>query len=381
MMRRIAMLLVVGWMLPVAAWALIGTPCDPNTDFVGVYMIRGWKNLPHKNQEETKARVEEVNKRAGKPIWKYDPTPNTPLYVCLSYGAAAMADWWALELGWKLPTYRSYTNGRIETGFNPRKLELRYRKRAKWNPIQYAMVPVRDRCPITNEAVPIRPTGYARLLVDKDEDTIKDYIDPIEFRYSAGDYPMEGEWFSVISKNWDRKSVEQKLINAIHNFGPLYVQFEIPNQHYLFGTHAPIVVGYGKLPDGRTAFICHDSFGKFPKTHKQDGEGANAYRYVVADEIDEAIVFPHVPRAQAVELPVGMGTGVRFVNRGGRPVPVRRAFVRIGNGEPQRMALVSGDTALLPPNATGKVQVYVEAEYYMNKSGKGHWLTVEVGRR
>jgi len=359
-------------------YALIGIPCDPETDFTNTYLVRNWKVLPHKNQEETQARCGEVNSRAGSPIWKYNPKPNNPLYVCLSYGASSMADWWALEYGWKLPSFKSYTNGRIEQGFNPRKLELRYRARAKTNPIQYYLIRSKsERDPITGEPVPIRPKGYARLLVDQAAETLRDPIDGVDFTYKATDYPMEGEWVSVISKNWDRKSAAEKLMRALRDHGPLYIQYEIPKKHWLMGTHAPIVIGYGTLPDGRIAFICHDSFGNFPKDHVQDHQGANAYRYVVADEIDEAIVFPHKPAA--IALAQEDHVQVQFVNRAGQSIPVRRAFYA-DEGKAYPMAQLKRNVWTMPGTAImgGKVKVYVEADYYMGKDGKGFWLDLPI---
>ncbi|HEY9072163.1 MAG TPA: hypothetical protein VIV61_18025 [Candidatus Ozemobacteraceae bacterium] len=362
-----------------AALALIGTPCDPETDFKDVYLIRNWQKLPHKNQEETKERCDEVNARAGKEFWKYNPTPNCPLYACLSYGASSIADWWAIEQGWKLGEYKSYANGRIEQGFNPRKLEVRYRARSKWNPLHYFMVPLKsERDPVTGEMVPIRPSGYARLLVDGKAETLTEGTDGLTFAYKAGDYPMEGEWLSIVSKNWNRDAVEKKLMKALHDQGPLLVQYEIPKKHYLMGTHAPVVIGHGTLPDGTIAFICHDSFGDFPKSHVQDYRGAPAYRYVRADEIDEAIAFPHKPVVKASLR--GEMVLVRIMNAGGVLIPVRRVAYATQGGTVMNLEMdgLSGGFAPASAVENGYLKLYIEADYYMAKNGKGYWLKVPV---
>ena len=196
-MSSARMLMVLVFLLSAVgpAQALIGTPCDPEKDFQDVVLLDHWKNLPHKNQEETKARCDEVNQNLGRPAWTYNPKPNTPLYECLSYGAAGIAEWWALETGRKLGTYRSYAHGGQEIGFNPRKLALRYRELAKSNPVHYAMTGIQkgNRCPITNDWVPIRPTGFARILTNTKPDQISDPIDGVTFSYQANDYPMEQE--------------------------------------------------------------------------------------------------------------------------------------------------------------------------------------------
>ncbi|MBF0408419.1 MAG: hypothetical protein HQM10_13800 [Candidatus Riflebacteria bacterium] len=374
--------LIVGFLFTFCVsslFALIGVPCDPEKDFSGTYLIDNWQQLPHKNQEETLVRVKEVNSKGKEIKWKFDPTANVPLYACLSYGASSMADWWAIEKGWKLPKYKSYTRGVMETGFNPRKLELMYRKRSSSSPVDYYMTFTGDnRDPITGEAVPIRPKGFAKILTDRIDEVLMDYIDDIEFQFKPGDYPMEGKWLAIVSKNWDKKAAETKLINAIHDYGPMHVQFEIPGKHYLMGTHAPIVVGYGKLPNGKVAFICHDSFGVHSKDYKQDGAGAATYRYVLAEEIDEAIVFPHRP--VAVAYPTNDAVAVEFKNMANRPLRVRKALFVGNDGQTRTLQMTGKNVGMISPKLISdkKLKVYVEAEYYMNEDGKGHWFNLEV---
>lgn len=380
MRRRVVFLLLIWCFVTSSGLALIGVPCDPEKDFPDVYLLDHWKILPHKNQEESKERCDEVNARLGKAAWKYDPNPNKSVYECLSYGASTVADWWAQEMGWKLDSYKSYAHGKREFGFNPRKLELRYRHRTKSNPLHFAMVGLKagDRCPVTGDWVPIRPSGFARLLTDRDADSLPDPVDGVRFEYKGTDYPMEGEWFSIVTKNWNKNGVEEKLIKALKDLGPLYVQYERPGQHFFIGTHAPVVIGSGKLADGKVVFICHDSYGNFPKTHPQDKDGANAYRYVLADEIDEAIVFPHRPVVRATRS--GAGAIVRFTNRAGRPLKVRLARYMDGSGKDQEMDLSANASFLVPAGGVKDktVTIYVEADYYMKENGRGHVLIVPV---
>ena len=379
-MRRITATALALCFLASTAWALIGTPCDPETDFTDVTLIDHWKQLPHKNQEESKERVDAVNARLGRPAWKYDPTPNHSVYECLSYGASTIADWWAVEYGWKPGTYSSYSHGRAESGFNPRKLELRYRHRFKTNPINYAMVGIKpeDRCPVTGEWVPITPGGFARLLVENDKESLVDPVDGVTFTYAGTDYPLEGKWVSVIGKNWNKKNAERKLIQAVRDFGPLYVQFEMPGKHFLFGTHGPVVIGYGKAPNGKTAFIVHDSYGDFPKDHQQDKDGANAYRYVVAEEIDEAFAFPHRPVVCAVRATNGVV--VKITNRAGKPLRVRRASVIDPAGKEQEIDVGGRSAYVLPASMAREstLTFHVEADYYMDEDGKAQKITVPI---
>jgi hypothetical protein len=148
------------------------------------------------------------------------------------------------------------------------------------------------------------------------------------------------------------------------------------------GTHAVVVVGYGKLKNGRIAYICHDSFGDFPKNYEQDAHGAPAYRYVLAEEIDEAIVFPHKPAAKAFRFMNGLA--VKVFNRAGRPVPLRRAFYFDPASKKvvqlQKTDLNTAITLNFPRNQY-EVQVYVEAEYYMSSEGKGYWMKMRINNK
>ncbi|MDN5279287.1 MAG: hypothetical protein PWR01_3252 [Clostridiales bacterium] len=375
-MKKLAIILAL-FFVSTQAWALIGVPCDPEKDFSEVYLVRNWQKLPHKNQEETPERVAQVNAKRLKNVkWTYKPEPNTPIYGCLSYGASAMADWWAIELNRPLGKYRSFNNGEIEQGFDPRKLEIRYRKRGKWNKLHYTML---SKCPVTEWSVPIRPKGYARLLVDQKEEELTDPVEGTIYKYRKNDYPMEGQWKAVVSKHWLSKKNDRKLVKAIHDHGPLYIQFEILDKLWAMGTHAVICIGYGKLKNGRIAYICHDSFGNFPSDYEQDARGAPAYRYVLAEEIDEAIVFPHYPTAKAYRFMGGIA--VKFYNRGGRPIKVRRAYcLDPETGKAKKMQSLGENMAMsLPfPVRQQEVKVYVEADYYMKTNGKGYWMKLRI---
>lgn len=360
-----------------SAWALIGTPCDPENDFSDTFLIRNWKKIPHVNQEESEQRVKEINaKNIDNLHWTYKPKANTPIYTCLTYAAAAIANWWSIEFGQKLPEYKSFNNGRMEKGYNPRKFELMYKKRSKWHKIRYLMV---SKCPITGWKVPIRPKGFSRILTDKSiNDTIIDPIDDITYSYKSTDYPMEKKWLAVVSHHWKGAKNAPKLKKALRNFGPLFVQFEILKKKYSLGTHAVVCIGYGTLPNGKTAFICHDSFGKNPKEYKQDAFGAPSYRYVFADELDEAIAFPHTPVVKASMKANKLQ--VSIFNKGGKPVASRRIFYINRSGKVAKMKIIGRNKAIAidAKIVKGKAKVYVEADYYMSNKGKGRWFNIPV---
>jgi hypothetical protein len=76
------------------------------------------------------------------------------------------------------------------------------------------------------------------------------------------------------------------------------------------------------------------------------------------------------------------GIIVKFYNRGGRPIHVRRAFLWNGR-EAVKMNKIGGHMAMHMPFATDQhlVYIYVEADYYMNTNNKGYWLKVRINNK
>jgi hypothetical protein len=100
---------------------------------------------------------------------------------------------------------------------------------------------------------------------------------------------------------------------------------------------------------------------------------------VLAEEIDEAIVFPHYPTAKAYRFMGGIA--VKFYNRGGRPIKVRRAYcLDPETGKAKKMQSLGENMAMsLPfPVRQQEVKVYVEADYYMKTNGKGYWMKLRI---
>ena len=364
--------------------AQAGVPCDPEGDFSEIFLLPHWKGLPHKNQEETPLRVDDVNSIFGKGYWKFDPKPNHSLFSCLAYAASTVADWWALEFGWPLEGYRSFANGRLERGFNPRKLEVRYLARALKHPFEYAVVPVSIWSDfITGGPIPFRPKGYAKILVDSNLEKLVDPSDPrLSYSYRSSDYPMENRWISLFTLNTNRISPEF-LVKAIRDYGPLQIQIEKKVNAFM-GTHSSAVIGYGrpKARPGKMVFIMHDCYGDFSKDHPQDQFGAPAYRYLEAGEIDEAIVYPHKP--VPVLIPEDGGIRIHFRNSAGRPIRTRRmGYLDSAGTEHSTPGNSTGDLFLskhdLPAAIVGgRIQVFVEADFYMAPGGASHWFQLPV---
>ena len=386
-MNKIKLALIAFLMvfIQMQAMAYLGKPCDPEKDFKYVYLIKNWKKIPFKNQEETLAQVKWVNKMAGKKVWKYNPKPNRPVWACLSYGSSSVADWWAIELGRKLGSYKSMVNGKIEHGYMPRKLEAMYIKRLNkdiksfngdW--VHYFAFPKSDL--IRSLPAPANPVGYAIILTDRANEVVKDPTIPgVTYKFKPNDYPMEGMWKSILDGK--RRHNASLLIDAIRKYGPILSQLELTVGNFLPGAHTPFLIGYGilKCKPSKVVFIIHDSYGKHPKNYKQDCDGGSSYRYVPAKKIDEAIAFPHVARAYYTVL--NDRIKLEFKNSGKLPIRVNKVLLKDNSGKLLNLPGVAGKSQIIikkssfPKNFnTNNFVVYIDADYYAGMNGKGYWV-------
>lgn len=290
-----------------------------------------------------------------------------------------VADWWAIELGRKLKSYKSLVNGNIEHGFNPRKLEAIYIKRSKKHFKTYWTVPWLGI--IRKLPSPVNPVGYAKILTDRKSEEVMDPTIPgVRFNLKPNDYPMEHMWKSVFDGK--KKHKTSLLIDAIRNHGPVLSQLELDHARFLPGAHTPAIIGYGILKKGfpkRVVFIVHDSYGDHPKDYKQDARGGSLYRYVPSKMIDEAIVFPHVVRVSYKT--VSNQLVLAFHNSGNVPVKVNKVMLKDKSGKIINLTIRKRKSKLVVPFSklpgnfnTSSFIVYVDADYYRGKDGNGYWI-------
>ncbi|PKL44481.1 MAG: hypothetical protein CVV42_19385 [Candidatus Riflebacteria bacterium HGW-Riflebacteria-2] len=357
-------------------------PCNPETDFAEAFFIRDWNKLPHKNQEESQERVDEVNTFLTKKKWSY--VKALPVLACLSFATSTVADWWAMEYGWDLPEYYNFYNGKSEHGFNPRELEVVYIKRSKESWTSYPMAPVPDL--IHKRPFPAANPGYARLLTNQEEGKIDDTILPhITYYYTKDKYPFENKWLKFKRKLKSNSRYTKELIAAIHAHGPLLTQIEFSKfiRAVLPGVHGVVIVGYGKTEENPndTVFILHDSYGDNPKEHGVRVNGGPSYKYVKAKYLHAALGFPHRPVLAADYN--GGNVAVKVLNRAKKPLKVFK--FAIWNCEKKKAVLIEADengTFNFNPekhSATnnGFISVYVAAEFYMESPGKGYWFKLK----
>lgn len=371
-------------------------------------IIPGYELLPHKNQEETPGWVEHVNRqiraknerRRSDQIleWVYDGRPNEPPFSCLSYGISTVLDWWTLQCGSELPSYRSSNHGGLERGWDPRLFELEYFYRASTKDPYYAMfsryLPI-ERDPVRQNATPYSPLGYAEIAVENRAYANPDpYTDEI-YRYSPGRNPLEGQYLQLFSNRLLRARTPDRyarvLAEAVDKWGIAFVQLEETKRPRAFGAHAINVIGYFcmepdgrylQCPDnkseedwGRTAyFVVHDSFGDFPADKIRDASGGSAYRAVRIGSVDEAYVFPHSLRVTARPLPGREGAwSVTVTNRCGRPMELERAQVSAG-----RIESAGRDGFTLAGAAQTAVGLELAVKHYYEADGRPRVFRIQL---
>lgn len=377
--------------------------------------VDGFELLAHKNQEETPAQVERMNAlirrhNAAHPLrkipeWTYDGHPNKPPFVCLSYAAGTVNDWWALQLGRELPSYVNQNSGRVETGLDPRLLELEYVRRAyAGGGADYFLAPtfIEDD-PVRHTASPTQPRGYANLLLEEKPYEVVDPVTGETKRWDPSMSAMEGRSKVLFSGNVLQPQTPERnariLAEGIDKWGVAYLQTEDPDRPRLFGAHTVVAVGTFCMEEGqkllpcsenrtdaewarRAYFILHDSFGDFPADKVRDAEGGSAYRAVRIASVDKAIVFPHTLKVLA--RPEEGRPGVwrlAVANLGGRPVKVLSVAARTRGGVAAPVERAA-DGAFLVSGALGaELVLEVEARHYYEADGKARTfrLPLEAG--
>jgi hypothetical protein len=377
-------------------------------------MISGFDRLPFKNQEETKERVDEVNRKIrehnrgrlfGKiDEWTYDDRPNEPIWNCLSHAAASANDWWSQQLGRELPEHFNISRGTTDKGLDPYLLELRYFERAYDVDDEDGdfVVPPKfiQKDPVRNTGFPYEPRGYAKLLTEGEPYDVKDPISGKIYKFRPEMSAMEGEWKQLFTNSIFRDKTPlkyaKKLAKGLDKWGVAYVQLEHTEHARWPGAHAVAVVGYFCMKPGErlihcsenktdedwgknTWFIAHDSFGKFPASQARTAHSGSAYRAVRVTSIDQAIVFPHGLRVTLSPRPGVPGVwNVGVTNTGGKPVDVLRVKALVGKDVEVPVGVDAGGVRTIEGVTGASLRVYVEAKHYYAKNGRGRGFVVKL---
>jgi len=124
-------------------------------------------DLPYKNNEETEAWVEYVNREyRPQPRWRFRPERRLGHYKCMSLSASTVRDWFRLREGAELGSYTSMLNGTEERGLNPKILDSLYYLMSENDPELFPLTDEDHYDPVAGIPVPYGMRGFVRLLTD-----------------------------------------------------------------------------------------------------------------------------------------------------------------------------------------------------------------------
>ena len=420
-------------LVPPYAQFTTGIPVNPQN---GEYtIVDGVIDLPYKTQEERSCWCERFNEQYGTELnvtLNHSLGRRTATSKCLSVAVSCIADWWAVQTGGNLPSYRNGAGGQKEYGFNPRLCETLYFKNAiseaglaertlqnlgKLIGVgisasgQFKLVG-RDR--VTGEPIAYSPRGYARSICESKEEVSPDPLVPslIQYETTSNHFYMdqppmpivldenflarvteardaadfgESERFSLspwAGKKLSREEKEAMLIKALDTWGPLYAQHVKrssdgnPSTGLLAsGVHACMMVGYGSYNE-RLHFVYKETFGEATERYVEDSFLGPSYRIMPAEYFWQVIAFPHhlyVDLSVTEEENSLSGLITIRTNRNAQPINVEHLVVLV-DGIQRRGCLVptqKGSYEFTVDGVKGKrLEVRVTRRYFADRLGR-----------
>lgn len=337
MMRNIliAFFYLLAGVLPLSA--TVGTPFVP-ADHPDFYYVPGTIDLPFKCQDETKERVDFINRQwipgTDHDAWRYLGQDRKGSFKCLAYASAYLADWWRRHLQLTPGEYQSFIHGRLEQGVDPRLLETMYLHRSNRGENHFQLIPrLAYLDPVTRERVPMDPFGYVRILTEKS--VVQSLPDPL-FGKTFAEYRYQGPMQFGMAENGYLKLFDHQfadpfdkreaiLIQGLKAHGPLLVGL---NGGIPFGqaVHCVMLIGYGQI-QGQTWFCYRENYTMPGQGEASPGRGEPSYRMAQARHFHEAYAFPHTLEVTIKKEGPGWTVMVRVAG-----VPVNPGSFKLSSG-------------------------------------------------
>jgi hypothetical protein len=322
-------------------------------DLTDVFIIDNISSLPSKTQEEkrdfaTRAGFEAPTKR------RYGSLK------CLSYAASFVADWWKMQKGMNLGSYKSILTGGQEYGTDPRMVESLYFATPK-SPYSFLKYNIKKDL-VTKEKVPYSPKHYAYVLsCIKLPGKIKDPLLKKSHVVPDQDMGMDSPFYTV----FNRSKGTIKLINqSLKSYGILLSQhtMRIPGDKKplkFIGIHSIAIVGTAKLR-GKEVVLYYETFGKNHKEYIEDGFFGPALRAFPVGFFYQGIAFPHPLKFNA-QVKNGKFIGSFATNYGQKLVPDNLLVELDGN----RIKVKRSSSFSLPiDNGVHKLKIIYNKRYY-----------------
>jgi hypothetical protein len=288
--------------------ATAGEPVELE-DLTDVFIIDGISSLPSKTQEEKR----DYAVRAG------FNAPEKRRYgslKCLAYAASFVADWWKMQKGLQLGSYRSILTGGQEYGTDPRMVESLYFATSK-SPYSFLKFNVKKDL-VTKEKVPYSPKHYAYVLsCIKLPASVKDPLLDRIHKVPDQNLGMDRPFFTVFNRS---KGTVELINQSLKSYGILLAQhtMRIPGDKKplkFIGIHSIAIVGTAKLR-GKEVVLYYETFGKNHRDYVEDGFFGPALRAFPVGFFYQGMAFPHSLNLKA-EFKSGRFVG-RFETADGR---------------------------------------------------------------
>lgn len=363
---------------------LVGIPMRP-WDVTGRLLAHIEATAYAKQLKEDPGWVARVNRVEGR-RWRVAAGPRSVSAKCWSYAFSYAIDWWNQEYGRSTGRHRSFLTGRGERGFDPRLLDLAYRKRAHAAPDRFLFVPpVFMEDPVTGEPVLSSMEALAGLVARPGR---MELVEPEAPRLlgrrrllDGARLPMEGHHVRLFGLN---EASHDSIVRALHQHG-VVIAGEVHRFRgcpLLYSTHAAPIVGAGRLL-GAPVLVYLDSLfapgGREPRL-----------RLYPASMFSEAYAFPHTlrvtvrpsrpgPRRDIVRL------DIELANQGGRRIAdadgVWVEAPGLGRSWPARLVgrrYVAAVPLKAAAEASGRLRVRALRRYYYGPAGTGAAVDVTV---
>lgn len=313
-----------------------GIPIDPHDPAFNI--VDGVVDvMPFKTQEERKAHVQWLNETYATSLRmpvKAKRGRRAATSKCMSVAASYVADWWTVQTGNTLPSYKNPAGGQKEYGYNPRLLEALFYAKSKKNKFfgkwtgDWRTAPFAHDL-VTGEPISYSLRGYARLLAETGTGATPDPLIPSALTYETEDNHFhmdqkphllkiftEGA-FTGNSIRKDMKRLDDpdfpisvppdygspvsadRIVKALDTWGVLLGQHmrrkldgSPADSTFGTGVHAVQIVGWTKR-EGRTWLVYRETFGDASNRYLEDSFLGPSFRIMPIEYFYQAFAFPH----------------------------------------------------------------------------------------
>ncbi|MBD3260050.1 PQQ-binding-like beta-propeller repeat protein [Candidatus Woesearchaeota archaeon] len=280
----LVLFILLGSIITFGANSAVTPPCSQNNAFC----VNRWTDMPFKAQLTNNNWVNYINNNYNPTNGNWQNSNSNETCRCVSYGFSSTIDWHNLQSGGIMKSFRSYTNGNLERGANPRLLELEYFKRGYFTASA-------NQCPDygTNEAVPGSMLGFAKIVTTQDwhdwygkSDTnfnipqSDQYYSDFLHKPAYNEFGLKDYKYELIDRVENHPIKGSPIKSALEKYGALYISRSASYIGFI-SRHSMSLIGYSNGQsqgprDSGIRYYAHDNAA-------DDSGNGGYYKYEVMD--------------------------------------------------------------------------------------------------